>query len=280
MVIAGCLGSALGVHLGRQRASRRGSSKAPSSPFPSPSWVERHQRLRDQSQLAERHLQVRGARTEVKRQTLQLHLSPHFMFNALSSVQWLWVQGEARQAHLLFASFIKLWQRHWRGPASCVHSLKDELHTLSDYVALESVRLQREVHLEWDVPSERNNRTMPSLLLQPVIENALWHGFQPMPESPRIRIEVSLLHDALRPDWVSLTVKDNGKGLPATVPFPETSPTASTVTLPHPSGSVGLKVTRDRLLEWHPQARLDLRAAQAPWATEARFTFPLSTRDL
>ena len=54
-----------------------------------------------------------------------------------------------------------------------MHSLKDELHTLSDYVALESVRLQREVHLEWDVPPEWNDRSMPSLLLQPVIENAL-----------------------------------------------------------------------------------------------------------
>ena len=41
---------------------------------------------------------------------------------------------------------------------------------------------------------------MPSLLLQPIIENALWHGFQPMPESPRIRIEVSLLSDAPGPD--------------------------------------------------------------------------------
>ena len=161
-----------------------------------------------------------------------------------------------------------------------MYSLKDELHILRDYVALESVRLQREVLLEWDVPSEWNNRTMPSLLLQPVIDNVLWQGFQPMPESPRIRIEVSLLHDASGPDWVSLNVKDNGKGLPSTVPFPETSPTASTATLPHPSRSVGLKVTRDRLFEWHPQARLDLRAAQAPRATEARFTFPLSTRDL
>ena len=89
MVIAGCFGDALGVYLDRQQASRRASNKAPPSPVPSPSWVERHQRLRDQGQLAERHLQVRGARTAVKRQTLQLHLSPHFMFNALSSVQWL-----------------------------------------------------------------------------------------------------------------------------------------------------------------------------------------------
>ena len=237
---------------------------------PSQTWLERHQRLRDQSQLASRQARVRDSRQVVHQHTLQLHLSPHFMFNALSSVQWLWSEGQHRKASHLFGNFVTLWRQHWRSDEASTHSLQEELDSLKAYLTLEQQRLGRKVQL--DIRTEDKvplHGHLPILLLQPALENALWHGMKDGIREPKVdlRIFASGKTNAQR-TWVDIVMQDNGVGL---------SGSSTTTSTDAPSGhqSAGTALTVMRLKEVHPDARFELGASEAPWRTKVRISLPL-----
>lgn len=85
-VLGFAVGTGLGFGLGLASKKRPPSTPA-SLRSSSPSWLERHQRLKDSAGIAAKNMDVHNQRERTKHQTLQMQLSPHFMFNALSSVQ-------------------------------------------------------------------------------------------------------------------------------------------------------------------------------------------------
>ena len=230
-------------------------------------WVERHQRLRNQVELRKAHEQVNRTRKRIKRQALHLNVSPHFMFNALSSVQWLWGKGQLQATRRSFEAFIQIWNSQWAPQQDVFHSLEKEVSTLSDYVALEGVRLGREIQLDWVIePEVQLEGLMPRMLLQPTIENALWHGFLESSNPPKLCIQISKCATKrnLSPSqWINVHVLDNGIGI-----------TNEECNSDHPSE--GLKLTADLLLHLDSKAGFQLREAEAPWSTEAHFWFPLN----
>jgi len=267
VVVAG----GLGVWCGRIGTRSRALSAAlKEEQTPTQTWLERHQRLRDQSQLASRRARVRDSRHVVHQHTLQLHLSPHFMFNALSSVQWLWSEGQHRKASRLFGNFVTLWRQHWRSDVTSTHTLQEELESLESYLTLEQQRLGRKVHLdirtEYEVPLEGH---LPILLLQPALENALWHGMKDGIREPKVelRISASGKTNAQR-TWVDIVMRDNGVGLSG-------SATRSSTDAPAGHQSAGTALTVMRLKEVHPDARFELGASEDPWRTEVRISLPL-----
>ena len=229
-------------------------------------WMERHQRLRDQSQLAKRRNDVRHTRSEVHRQTLQLHLSPHFMFNALSSVQWLWSEHKRDRAAELFSNFVTLWRHHWRSQEASTHTLQEELDSLQAYLTLEAQRLGRavamDVRIDASVPRDAG---FPALLLQPALENALWHGVNNAVAQPHLELVITPQQG--HASWVDIVLRDNGVGL---------SRTTSSTDAPKEHVSMGTEITAMRLRELHPDAQFELRDALAPWSTEAWFSLPLA----
>jgi len=263
-VLGLALGTGLGFGLGR--TSKRplpGATPPPGSA--SPSWLERHQRLRDSKGIAAKNMNVRDQRERTKHRTLQMQLSPHFMFNALSSVQWLWADSKHDRARDCFASFVHLWRKHWTDDSSSSHSLRKELASLEEYVHLESSR--RGTAVAWRVRLVGHvnlDAKVPALLFQPALENALWHGFAEMPSDPTIEITVRAMDSERRDPWISVHVRDNGKGLPM--------PTSSSPRKRR--ASLGLTITRDRLHALHPHASVQVASAAAPWSTETTFTLP------
>lgn len=237
------------------------------SATPPDAWMERHQRLRDQSQLAQRRHDVRHTRNEVQLQTLQLHLSPHFMFNALSSVQWLWSEHQRDRAAQLFSNFVTLWHHHWRSQEASTHTLHEELESLRAYLTLEVQRLGRTVAMDVRIdPSVSREGRLPALLLQPALENALWHGLDASVTHPRLELAISPQEG--RAHWVTIVLRDNGVGL---------SRSSSTTSTDAPSDhvSMGTEITSMRLRELHPEARFELRESSAPWSTEVWISLPL-----
>ena len=154
---------------------------APSAPTSTPSasvpeWLERHQLLHMQSRLTAQHQHVQASREDVERKRLHLHLSPHFMFNALTSVHWLAAEGRWKEALHTFVAFKGLWHKHWNVQESPVHSLQDELETLESCVVLESTRLGKAVTFTHRMhPAIPANAMIPALLLQPALELSLIH---------------------------------------------------------------------------------------------------------
>ena len=236
------------------------SSVVPNSSSASvPEWLERHQFLHTQSRLAMQHQHVQARREDAERRRLHLHLSPHFMFNALTSVHWLAAEGRWKEALHTFVAFKGLWHKHWNVQESPVHSLQDELETLEACVVLESTRLGKVVtfthHMHPAVPSRAQ---IPALLLQPALENALWHGFDGSVDTPRVHLEVTPMNG--HKGWLVLTLLDNGIGLCAD---------ADT------KSSEGLQLVREKVLTMAQEANVFVGTAAEPWSTMARITLPL-----
>jgi LytS/YehU family sensor histidine kinase len=232
-----------------------------------PSWLERHQQLRQTEAMINSQSKLHAKRHTVKRQTLHLHLSPHFMFNALSSVQWLAAQGEWPKAQATLASFTHLWNKHWSVHQQPVHSLEEELASMRQCTVLESVRLGRPV--KWSIEVSETVFTdceLPALLLQPALENAMWHGLAHSKVAPKLHIDIRPVNDW--PHGVEIRVLDNGVGLPSKhiVPTPSR----------HGAASVGLDLVRQKLAMVHPEASFHLAPASPPWSTAAVFKLPLS----
>ena len=263
IVLTTVLCGALGMWCGQRWTPRRPERL---SATPPDAWMERHQRLRDQSKLAQRRHDLRHTRNEVQQQTLQLHLSPHFMFNALSSVQWLWSEHKRDRAARLFSNFVTLWRHHWRSQEASTHTLHEELDSLQAYLTLEVQRLGRpvamDVRIDASVPRDAG---LPALLLQPALENALWHGVNNAVAPPHLELVITPQQG--HAPWVDIVLRDNGVGLSRT--------TAST-DAPKEHVSMGTEITAMRLRELHPEARFELRVAVAPWSTEAWFSLPLA----
>ena len=224
-----------------------------------PEWLERHQFLHTQSQLATQHQHVQARREDAERRRLHLHLSPHFMFNALTSVHWLAAEGRWKEALHTFVAFKGLWHKHWNVQESPVHSLQDELETLKACVVLESSRLGKDVTFTHDMhPAVPAHAQIPALLLQPALENALWHGFDDSVEAPQVHLKVTPMDG--HKGWLVLTLLDNGIGLCAN---------ADT------GSSEGLQLVREKVLTMAQEANVFVGAATGPWSTMARITLPL-----
>ena len=253
---------ATGFALGRWLVARKSSKGLQQDGGQAPAWLERHQRLHTHASLASKRQTIDGSRKVVRTETLKLHLSPHFMFNALSSVQWLWGEGRIDEAQQVFPSFVRLWRAHWHEEGTRLHALGAELHTLEQYVRLEEIRLGRCV--QWEVLCENRawlDTPIPSLIMQPAIENAIWHGFGGHEGPHAITICVSPCIEASAPGWLDIVIRDNGSGLPAKAE-------------PGNHNSVGMEVTRKRLREHHHDARIVMQPAAAPWSTKVIFSLP------
>ena len=181
------------------------------------------------------------------------------MFNALTSVHWLAAEGRWKEALHTFVAFKGLWHKHWNVQVSPVHSLQDELETLEACVVLESTRLGKPVtfshHMHPEVPSCAQ---IPALLLQPALENALWHGFDDSVDAPQVHLTVTPMdgHEG----WLVLTLLDNGIGLCAD---------ADTCS------SEGLQLVREKVLTMAQEANVFVGTAAKPWSTMVRITLPL-----
>ncbi len=146
---------------------------------------------------------------ESRLQSLRLQMNPHFLFNALNSVQQMILANEEMVATRYLSRFSKLLR------AILVHSdkesitLKEELDILNLYVELESIRFKESFHytIFCDDMIDADEIKIPTLLVQPFVENAIWHGL--MHKEGERSLKVSFKEDG---DFIRCTVEDNGIG--------------------------------------------------------------------
>jgi len=157
-----------------------------------------------QREMAAAHLETRLA--EARLQSLQRQMHPHFLFNTLHSISAL-MHKDVMSADRMLALLGDLLRSSLRVTAQEI-SLKDELELLGKYLAIEQVRFQDRLTVSYDIPAETLDACVPSLILQPLVENALDHGIAP--NSGRGRLDVRALR---RGDQLWLEVRDDGVGL-------------------------------------------------------------------
>ena len=125
---------------------------------------------------------------EARLQALQARIRPHFLFNSLNSVLSL-LRADPPRAESALENLADLY-RALMADNHELSPLRRELELARAYLDLEAMRLGERLRVEWRVDNAPANALLPSLLLQPLLENAVYHGVEPNPEGGRIGIDI------------------------------------------------------------------------------------------
>jgi two-component system LytT family sensor kinase len=181
---------------------------------------------------------------EARLQALQTQLHPHFLFNTLNAIAELIYQDPRRAERTLTQLSDLLRVVLNRGEEHEV-TLGEELAFLRGYITLQQTLLQERLTVVWNIEDETAAARVPTMILQPLVENAIRHGITPQVAGGTIQISAVRRNTSL-----VLTVDDDGVGLDATAA---------------PGAGVGLPNTRARLEQLYGAAQT-LAIEQAPGA--------------
>ena len=137
------------------------------------------QQLRNQQQ----------AELQARIQALQSRIRPHFLFNSMNSIASL-IATEPETAERVVEDLSELFRASLAEPT--LIPLKRELTLCRHYLEIEKLRLGDRLQVEWQIDNLPEELQIPGLLLQPLLENAVFHGIEPLPKGGRILIEVRI----------------------------------------------------------------------------------------
>ena len=146
---------------------------------------------------------------EMEAKALSSQMNPHFIYNSLSTVQHLILIDEKQKAFDFLSDFSLLMRQMLNNSRKSQISLDDEIDFLKRYVELEKFRFGNHFNYEFTVDKELVSQScsIPSMFIQPIIENAIKHGLAPKKENGLLKINFAIKNDIL-----ICSVDDNGIG--------------------------------------------------------------------
>ena len=156
---------------------------------------------------------VRREETELRKtelKALQAQINPHFLYNTLDSIQWMCEQGRTEDAAKMVSSLARL----FRISISRGHELitiRDELRHAESYLVIQSYRYKDQFTYCFDVDPTLENCLCNKITVQPLIENAIYHGLDRSVDEGEIKITVKKAPDD--ENDILITVSDNGIGM-------------------------------------------------------------------
>ncbi|MGD2074485.1 MAG: histidine kinase [Gammaproteobacteria bacterium] len=126
------------------------------------------------------------AEAQVRVQALQARIRPHFLFNSMNSIAAL-TRSDPVRAEQAVQDLSDLFRVSLQEAAERV-TLDEEIRIAERYLRMEALRLGNRLRVEWDIERLPRKRWVPSLILQPLLENAVYHGIEPSPDGGLIRI--------------------------------------------------------------------------------------------
>jgi two-component system LytT family sensor kinase len=150
------------------------------------------------SEEKERLLRAESEVREARLLALRYQLNPHFLFNSLNAVSTLVLDGNARAATRMLAQIGDLLRISLDSEVTAEVALSQELALTEGYLAIEQTRLGERLRIDMAVPLETRDALVPSMLLQPLVENAVRYGVAPLVEGGWIAIKSALDADRLR----------------------------------------------------------------------------------
>jgi two-component system, LytTR family, sensor histidine kinase AlgZ len=133
------------------------------------------------------------ALTEARLQALQARIRPHFLFNSINAVLSL-IRAEPRRAEAALEDMADLF-RVLMADNRDLAPLESEVELCRQYLALEQLRLGERLQIEWHVDNMPKDALMPPLVLQPLLENAVYHGIEPSIEPGVVSVNIYHVRD-------------------------------------------------------------------------------------
>ncbi len=144
---------------------------------------------------------------EARLQVLRYQLEPHFLFNTLNSISTLIVEGRSAQANSVLGKLAGFLRATLHESHTSQIPLRQEIAQTKDYLAIEQARLGDRLEVEFSVGPNIADALVPALFLQPLAENAVYHGIAPRSEGGKLSISAGRAGMSLR-----VRVSDNGVG--------------------------------------------------------------------
>jgi len=173
-------------------------------------WLFYRWRLHRHRQQAEQENAINRQFAELELQALQAQMNPHFVFNSLSAIQYFIAANEKQQADNYLSKFAMLMRQFLESSKTRYLNLHQELHLIRLYIELEQMRFPKRFEAEVTVAPDINPYTtlIPTMLLQPFVENAINHGlFHKMAEG---KLSLNIAKDENQ--TLICTLEDNGIG--------------------------------------------------------------------
>ncbi|MHC1777165.1 MAG: histidine kinase [Lentimicrobium sp.] len=147
----------------------------------------------------------------LEQKALQSMMNPHFIFNALGSIQNYLLQNKPSEAGLYLSQFARLIRQNLSAINSAMINLEEETDRLKNYIDLEKLRMEDkfDYSIEFEKDVEEDEVLIPSMIIQPFVENAIWHGISTLKERGMIRISFAM--DS--PKAIRIIIEDNGVGI-------------------------------------------------------------------
>lgn len=175
--------------------------------------------------------------SETKMTALRAQMNPHFIFNCLNSIKLYTLENDSATASEYLTKFSQLIRLVLENSRSEKVTLEKELQTLTLYIEMEAMRFKNKVRYSIEVANDIDASyiEIPPLLIQPYVENAIWHGLMQKKEGGLIRIDISLFAFNL----LHIEISDNGVGRKLAQEYKSKSVTTKK--------SFGLKMTSERM---------------------------------
>ncbi len=176
--------------------------------------------------------------TTMEMSALRAQMNPHFIFNSLNSIEYYIIDNEPEKAVDYLSRFSRLIRLILQNSKSTVVPVKDDLEALKLYIEIESMRFDNffdyEVRMEKSIDAEKIE--IPPMILQPYVENAIWHGLMQKKDSQgKIDLIIKQSNNSL-----ICIIEDNGIGREAARKLKSKSSR-------NRRKSFGMKITKDRL---------------------------------
>lgn len=159
------------------------------------------------AELMDERLRIEEQKRKSEYKALQAQIQPHFLYNTLDSIIWMSHAGRSDEVVEMTSALASL-LRSSIGDGSDTNTLKKELEHVRSYLTIQKMRYKEKLRDELDIDPQTEDCLLPKLILQPLVENAIYHGLKVKQQGGTVRVE-SLLDD----DRLLITVEDDGVGM-------------------------------------------------------------------
>jgi len=158
-----------------------------------------------------KHREIDHQMVTLEQKALQSMMNPHFIFNALSSIQTFLLQNKPGEAGLYLSQFARLIRQNLSAINSAMIILEEETDRLKNYMDLERLRMENkfDYSIVFDNGIEEDEVMIPTMIIQPFVENAIWHGISALDDKGMILISF-VMHS---PQAIRISIEDNGVGI-------------------------------------------------------------------
>lgn len=174
------------------------------------SWIFQRRRQALITKLDKERFEYKSKMLSLEQQSLNSSMNRHFIFNALNSIQYYINRKDRISANKYLSAFARLIRKNLDSSQTNVTTLREEIERLELYLQLEHMRFQDKFEYEIEVEDaiDQDMVKVPAMLLQPFLENSIWHGILPNQKPGKIKVTVTRSNGS-----IEFCVKDNGIGI-------------------------------------------------------------------